>query len=73
MRLNGEKVRRGRLLLGYGAQAAADVAGVSKNSFLRAERGDDLRPGTARKIAQALGVPLAELFREPEAPKALAR
>ena len=68
MQLDGEKVRRGRLLLGYGAQTAADVASVSKNSFLRAERGDDLRPGTARKIAQALGVPLAELL-EDDSPK----
>jgi transcriptional regulator with XRE-family HTH domain len=57
---------RAREMLGYGVEKTAEEAGVSKNSVLRAEHGEDIRPGTARKIAAALGVRVADLIGESE-------
>ena len=64
MKFDGDRVRRARELLGYGLDKTAEEAGVAKNSILRAERGEDIRPGTARKIATALGVRVADLLKE---------
>jgi transcriptional regulator with XRE-family HTH domain len=49
-------------MLGYGIETTAQAAGVSKNSVLRAEHGEDIRPLTARKIAGALNVEVADLL-----------
>jgi transcriptional regulator with XRE-family HTH domain len=49
-------------MLGYGIETTAQVAGVSKNSVLRAEHGEDIRPVTARKIAGGLNVEVADLL-----------
>jgi len=49
-------------MLGYGIETTAQAAGVSKNSVLRAEHGEDIRPVTARKIAGALNVEVADLL-----------
>ncbi len=64
MRLDRDKMLRGREVLGYGVEKTAQEAGVSKNSVLRAEHGEDIRPVTARKIAAALGVRVADLLSE---------
>jgi transcriptional regulator with XRE-family HTH domain len=64
LRFDGDKVRRARQLLGYGQETTAEEAGVAKNSVLRAERGEEIRPVTARKIAAALGVRVADLLTE---------
>lgn len=68
MKLDRDKVIRAREVLGYGIEKAAEEAGVSKNSVLRAEHEEDIRPQTARKIAAALGVRVADLIAEPEYP-----
>ncbi len=68
MRLDRTKLLRARELIGYGIETTAQEAGVSKNSVLRAEHEEDIRPVTARKIAQALGVQVADLLRD-AAPK----
>ena len=57
-------------MLGYGLEKTAQEAGVSKNSVLRAEHEEDIRPVTARKIAAALHVPVADLIEESETLKA---
>ncbi len=62
LKLDREKLIRAREMLGYGLEKTADVAGVSKNSVLRAEHEEDIRPVTARKIAEALKVEVADLF-----------
>ena len=62
MRLERDKLMRSREMLGYGLEKTAEVAGVSKNSVLRAEHGEDIRPGTARKIARALEVEVRDLL-----------
>jgi transcriptional regulator with XRE-family HTH domain len=64
LKFDGDKVRRARELLGYGQETTAEEAGVAKNSVLRAERGEEIRPATARKIAAALGVRVADLLTE---------
>ena len=68
MKLDRDKVIRAREVLGYGIEKAAEEAGVSKNSVLRAEHEEDIRPLTARKIAAALDVRVADLIAEPEYP-----
>ncbi len=67
MKLDGDKLRRARERLGYSMEAVGEVAEMSKNSVLRAEHEEDIRPGTARKIADALGVEVAELIADPKA------
>jgi transcriptional regulator with XRE-family HTH domain len=66
LKLDRDKLQRARELLGYSIETTAEAAGVSKNSVLRAEHEDDIRPVTARKIAGALGVRVAELIGESE-------
>jgi DNA-binding XRE family transcriptional regulator len=66
LRLDRNKVIRAREMLGYGIETTAEEAGVSKNSVLRAEHEEDIRPVTARKIAAALGVRVADLIGESE-------
>jgi len=70
LRLNRKKLLRARELLGYGIEKVAEEAGISKNSVLRAEHEEDIRPVTARKIAAALGVSVAELIGGSESLKA---
>jgi transcriptional regulator with XRE-family HTH domain len=48
----------------------AQQAGTSKNTVMSAEHGADIRPTTARKIAEALGVEIADLLGESDSPKA---
>ena len=69
LRLDRDKLLRARELLGYGIETTAQEAGVSKNSVLRAEHEEDIRPVTARKIAGALGVRVADLLEEKIRPK----
>ena len=68
LKLDREKLIRAREMLGYGLEKTAEVAGVSKNSVLRAEHEEDIRPVTARKIATALKVEVADLFPKAAAP-----
>src|SRR5215212_2353372 len=70
LKLNRGRLQRARELLGYGLEKTAQEAGVSKNSVLRAEHEEDIRPGTARKIAAALHVSVADLIGESETLKA---
>ena len=46
----------------------AAAAGVSEYTVLRAEGGISIRPNTARKIAEALNVTVADLLEEPPVP-----
>jgi transcriptional regulator with XRE-family HTH domain len=62
LRLDRDRLLRAREVLGYGLEKTAEEAGVSKNSVLRAEHGSEIRPVTARKIAAALGVEVADLL-----------
>jgi transcriptional regulator with XRE-family HTH domain len=71
LRLDGNKVRRARERLGYSMEVAGEQAEVSKNSILRAEHGEDIRPVTARRIARALAVEVADLIEESARPLAL--
>jgi DNA-binding XRE family transcriptional regulator len=69
LRLDRDRLIRTREMLGYGIETTAQAAGVSKNSVLRAEHGEDIRPATARKIAKALNVEVADLYGKTEYPK----
>jgi transcriptional regulator with XRE-family HTH domain len=69
LKLDRDRLQRAREMLGYSIEMAAREAGVSKNSVLRAEHKEDIRPVTARKIAAALGVAVADLIGESESSK----
>lgn len=71
MKLDRARVLRARELQGYGLEKTAEEAGVSKNSVLRAEHEEDIRPVTARKIAAALAMRVADLVAESETLKEL--
>jgi transcriptional regulator with XRE-family HTH domain len=64
LKLDRDRLQRAREMLGYGLEKTAEEAGISKNSVLRAEHEEDIRPGTARKIAGALHVSVADLIGE---------
>jgi transcriptional regulator with XRE-family HTH domain len=68
LRLDRDKLIRAREMLGYGIEKTAEEARVSKNSVLRAEHEEDIRPVTARKIAGALEVEVRDLLPLVEAP-----
>lgn len=70
MKLDRNKLLHARARLGYGIEMVGERSETAKNTVLRAEHEEDIRPSSARKIAQALGVEVADLIKEPEAPKA---
>lgn len=68
MKLDEYRVRGRRERLGLTLAMLARKAGTSKNTILSAEHGADIRPTTARKIAEALDVEIADLLGEAESP-----
>jgi transcriptional regulator with XRE-family HTH domain len=69
VKLDRDNLIRARERLGYSIETVAEEAGIAKNSVLRAEHGEDIRPLTARKIATALGVEVADLYAGANDPK----
>ncbi len=64
MKLDEHKVRGTRERRGLTLAMVAQRAGTSKNTVLSAEHGADIRPTTARKIAEALNVEIDDLLLE---------
>jgi transcriptional regulator with XRE-family HTH domain len=62
MRLDHERVHWHRDRLGWTLETLAEKAEVAKGTVLRAEHGEDVRPGSGRRIAQALGAELSDLI-----------
>jgi transcriptional regulator with XRE-family HTH domain len=62
MRLDHERVHWHRDRLGWTLDTLAEKAKVAKGTVLRAEHGEDVRPSSGRRIAQALGTELSELI-----------
>jgi transcriptional regulator with XRE-family HTH domain len=62
LRLDAGEVRRGRERLGYTTREAARMSGLSENTYLRAEHDREITPPTARKIAEAFGLTVADLY-----------
>jgi transcriptional regulator with XRE-family HTH domain len=60
----GERVRAMRLAKGYGPTELASLAKVSRSALYLLETGKQARPRakTTRRLAEGLGVPLAELL-----------
>lgn len=56
------RLRDLRVAQALSQRALASQAGVSPATIVRAERGDDIRHVTVRKLADALGVPPSELL-----------
>lgn len=69
VKLDRDNLIRARERLGYSIETVAEEAGIAKNSVLRAEHGEDIRPLTARKISTALGVEVADLYAGANDPK----
>lgn len=64
MKLEAEKVLRARERLGYSLTTASERIGVARASLLNAEHGREIRPLTARKIAEGYGLKVADLIAE---------
>jgi DNA-binding XRE family transcriptional regulator len=64
LKLDEHKVRGTRERRGLTLAMVAQRAGTSKNTVLSAEHGADIRPTTARKIAEALNVEIDDLLLE---------
>ena len=67
MKLDASRVVEARERLGLAQDDLAVRAEVSPNTILRIEHGFEIRPVTARRVARALGLEVADLY-----PKALA-
>ena len=68
-----EALRRRRRRKGLSQKDLANASGVGQDTISGIESGrHEPRPSTLRKLADALNVEVADLFREPEAPKVLA-
>jgi transcriptional regulator with XRE-family HTH domain len=65
LKLDRERVREGREQLALSIEDASTKARVSPHTWIRAERGEEVRPSSVRRIADALGVAPAELREEP--------
>lgn len=57
-------MRYARDRLGYSQVVLSEEAGIAEGTAIRAEREGEIRPGSARKIAAALGVRVADLMKE---------
>jgi transcriptional regulator with XRE-family HTH domain len=68
MKLDSTKVLQAREQLGLSIAEVAENAEVSPNSVSRAENDKEIRPLTARRIARALGVEVADLYPKGVAP-----
>jgi transcriptional regulator with XRE-family HTH domain len=61
------RLREVRLASGYTQQELADQAGINVFTVLRSEQGQQIRPNTARRLAEVLGVRVADLLETPPA------
>ena len=57
-----KRLRRLRLERAMTQRELCERSGVTQVTIVRAERGEDTRPSTLRKLAQALGVEPRELL-----------
>jgi len=69
LRLSRKRMQYARNRLGYSLVMVAEEAGLAEGTAVRAEQEKEILPSSARKIAAALGVPVADLIRE-ETPNA---
>jgi transcriptional regulator with XRE-family HTH domain len=61
MKLDADKMRWHRDSRGWTLETTAEKAEVALGTVLRAEHGEDIRPSSGRRIAQAFGVDVSEL------------
>lgn len=65
MQLSREKIIRSRERIGLTQRAASEETGLHVDTLVNAEKERNVSPTTARKLAAALGVPVADLILEP--------
>lgn len=65
LKLDRRKLQYARDRLGYSLDMVGEKSRTSKNTVRRAEHEQEIRPGTARKIAAGLGVEVSDLIRDP--------
>lgn len=63
------RLREFRESQGLMQRELAQLAGTSEFTVMRAENGVSIRPNTARKLANALGLSVADLMEDPPVPK----
>ena len=73
MKLDGTRVREERERLALSIENASAKAQVSAHTWVRAEHGEELRPSSVRRIAEALGAEPGQLMGGATAPKAPSR
>jgi transcriptional regulator with XRE-family HTH domain len=72
VKLDAKKTKLARELRGLSMEGAAEASGASLGTVFRAEHGREIRPPTARKLAEAYGVQVTDLLPEDDLPKGTA-
>lgn len=62
MQFSPEQLRRARILAGLSQRALARRAGVSESLVVRAEGGASPQVTTVKSLADALSIPVADLY-----------
>jgi DNA-binding XRE family transcriptional regulator len=62
------RLREWRLSRGLTQKELSEQAKVSEYTIIRVEKGEKMRPGTARKLAETLGMSVYDLVKDPHTP-----
>lgn len=62
--LSRRKIQTARDRYGWSLEDVGKHCGVAKNTAGRAEREEEIRPSSARKIADGLGVEVSDLIKD---------
>lgn len=59
-----DELKRLRVLKGWSQEQLAEKAGVSRSAVQDAERGEEIRVSTAKKLAAVFGIDWRDLFND---------
>jgi transcriptional regulator with XRE-family HTH domain len=65
------RLREWREASGETQVSLAEISGVSEFTIIRSEHGESLRPSTAKKLAEAMGIEVFDLMDNPPVPRSL--
>jgi transcriptional regulator with XRE-family HTH domain len=65
------RLKEWREAMGETQASLSEISGVSVFTIIRAEHGESMRPSTAKKIAETMGIEVVDLMDNPQVPMSL--